>query len=349
MAGEAQPLYTAGEVRERAESLPDLMTALRWAEDYLARPHPDLGRAGAVCPYVHGALDANSLWLGQVRGVEPTEAAIADRVGAYRPLFTALPPLARPPGVHKALVLTFPDLSAHQASELLGRVARRIKLEFVEDGLLPGPAYPGNPMPSAHSAFPSMAGPVPLVAIRRLFDTDLDFLNREADPPEIRARFVAAFLRHVGSEVSDARRVAAETALRTLTRPAITSPATAWRSPEETHASLTTAFNDRDLDAYVDSYEDDAAMIVPPQGGRATGKTAIRAGMAKIFELRPSLKMEVLQKHEANGLALIHSRWWLVGTVAGERVEMSGRGTLVSRQQPDGRWLVVLENTMTPE
>lgn len=113
-------------------------------------------------------------------------------------------------------MVTFPNLPEKRTCELLGGVARRVKLEFVEDGLLPGPAYPGNPTPSAHSTFPSMASPVPLVAIRMLFDTDLSFLNRPYDPPELRARFVSSFLRHVGPELSAARRAAAESALASL-------------------------------------------------------------------------------------------------------------------------------------
>lgn len=209
-------MYTASEVRERAAEMPDLDGALTWAQEYLTQPHPDLGRPGAVCPYVRGALDADTLWFARVHTAEPTEAAVAAGLDAYRRPFVAREPRTRTTGVQKALVVTFPDLTEQQACELLGGVAGRVKLEFVEDGLLPGPAYPGNPTPSAHSNFPSMASPVPLVAIRLLFDTDLNFLNRPYDPPEIRARFVSSFLRYVGPELSETRRAAAESALARL-------------------------------------------------------------------------------------------------------------------------------------
>jgi hypothetical protein len=213
---DAQKVYSAQEVTEQADAVPDLMAALTWARDYLTHPHPDLGRTGAVCPYVRGALDAGTLWFGRVLTDDPSEEAVADGISAFREPFRELVPRERTTGPQKALVVTFPNLPAQQVGPLLGGVARRVKLAFVEDGLLPGPAYPGNPTPSAHSTFPSMASPVPLVAIRNLFETDLNFLNRPYDPPEIRARFVASFLHYVGPELSAPRRAAAESALASL-------------------------------------------------------------------------------------------------------------------------------------
>ena len=120
------------------------------------------------------------------------------------------------------------------------------------------------------------------------------------------------------------------------------------QTPKDIHAAITTAFNGRDLDTYVELYEENATMIVPPDGAPASGKEAIRAAMEQVFSLDPTLRIEILEIHEANGVALAHSQWWLAGAATGDRVEMSGRGTLVSRKQPDGSWLVVLENTMTP-
>ena len=33
----------------------------------------------------------------------------------------------------------------------------------------------------------------------------------------------------------------------------------------------------------------------------------------------------------------------------GESVALSGRGTMVSRRQADGRWPIALDNAMTPD
>ena len=43
---------------------------------------------------------------------------------------------------------------------------------------------------------------------------------------------------------------------------------------------------------------------------------------------------------ESEGVALTHARW-RTGSI-------SGRGSIVSRRQPDGTWLIVLDDTLTP-
>jgi ketosteroid isomerase-like protein len=59
--------------------------------------------------------------------------------------------------------------------------------------------------------------------------------------------------------------------------------------------------------------------------------------------------MEVAKKLQSDGLALTQARWNLTGTDAdGERVELAGEGTIVSRRQPDGSWLIVLDNPIRP-
>ena len=121
------------------------------------------------------------------------------------------------------------------------------------------------------------------------------------------------------------------------------------QSPEAVHALLEAAFNAGDLDAFMEIYDDDATLIVPPEGQRVSGHDAIRAAVQPTLALRPSAQIEVVEKLQADGLALTHARWSIVATDGGERVEMSGRGTIVSRRQPDGSWRIVLDNPLSPE
>jgi uncharacterized protein (TIGR02246 family) len=120
-------------------------------------------------------------------------------------------------------------------------------------------------------------------------------------------------------------------------------------NPEEIHALIAAAFNAGDRDAFAQLYEQDATLLVPPEGRRVRGRDAIRAAVEPTFALRPSFRSEVVEKLQADSLALTHGRWSAVATDGGERVEMSGRGTLVSRRQPDGSWRSVLDNPMSPE
>ncbi|MGH2742051.1 MAG: YybH family protein [Thermoleophilaceae bacterium] len=122
------------------------------------------------------------------------------------------------------------------------------------------------------------------------------------------------------------------------------------RAPEEIHALLEAAFKARDLDAYVDLYDEDATLILPPEGARVSGRDAIRVAVEPTFALEPDFRSEVVEKVEGAGLALTHARWTLGGTgEGGAPIEMSGRGTLVSRRQPDGSWRIALDNPMSPE
>lgn len=120
------------------------------------------------------------------------------------------------------------------------------------------------------------------------------------------------------------------------------------RAPEQLHALLEAAFNAGDLDRLVDLYDEDATLIVPPRGTRATGKEAIREAVEATLALQPQARMEVLVKLETDGLALTQGRWTLAGRGEdGAPLEMSGRGTMVSRCQRDGSWKIVLDNPMS--
>ena len=52
----------------------------------------------------------------------------------------------------------------------------------------------------------------------------------------------------------------------------------------------------RDLDAFMEIYDDDATLIVPPDGQRVSGRDAIRAAVQPTLALRPSAQIEVVEK-----------------------------------------------------
>jgi uncharacterized protein (TIGR02246 family) len=122
------------------------------------------------------------------------------------------------------------------------------------------------------------------------------------------------------------------------------------RSPEETHELLAAAFNGGDLEAFLDVYDEHALLVVPPTGRRISGRAEIRAAMQETFRLHPTVTIEVVDKLEADGLALTLAQWALEGTGAsGQRVRLKGRGTIVSRRQPDGSWRILLDQPVRPE
>jgi uncharacterized protein (TIGR02246 family) len=147
----------------------------------------------------------------------------------------------------------------------------------------------------------------------------------------------------VGIQFTSAPRPANATPqTRRVARPAHT--------PEQLHAVVEEAFNRGDLDACVGVYEDDATLVVPPDGRVARGRDDIRTATAPLFALAPRMTMTVVKKLEGDGLALTHGRWELAGTATdGSLLHLSGRGTMVSRRRPDGTWGIVLDDPMSAD
>ena len=123
----------------------------------------------------------------------------------------------------------------------------------------------------------------------------------------------------------------------------------AAHSPEGVHAAIEDAFNRGDLDAFVATFEEDATAIAPLDGKIVRGRNEIRSATAPIFALKPDVRIKVVGKVQGDGLALTFARWALQGVdPEGNPVEQEGRGTIVSRRQPDGSWQIALENPLSP-
>jgi len=118
-------------------------------------------------------------------------------------------------------------------------------------------------------------------------------------------------------------------------------------SPEALHAALEDAFNRGDVEAYANVYDDDAVLVVPPDGRSLRGRGDIRAHAATVFLRRPRMTIEVRKKLETDGLALTQTRWRLRIPGPDGGAELDGRAAVVSRRRPDGTWVIVLDDPMS--
>jgi uncharacterized protein (TIGR02246 family) len=99
-----------------------------------------------------------------------------------------------------------------------------------------------------------------------------------------------------------------------------------------------------DVDGALALYEPEAAFT-PQPGQVVTGAAAIRRALEGFTALRPKLQGQVEKLIEAGDVALVLNRWTLEGTAPdGAAIEMSGLSADVVRRQPDGRWLVLIDD-----
>jgi uncharacterized protein (TIGR02246 family) len=118
--------------------------------------------------------------------------------------------------------------------------------------------------------------------------------------------------------------------------------------PEEIQMLIAAAFSGADREAFLALHEPDAVAVVPPDRRRVVGRDAILAATEPIFALAPRFDSETIDTLVADGLALTHYRWRLAATTGEQPVQLSGRGTVVSRRQPGGSWRIVLDDPLGP-
>jgi uncharacterized protein (TIGR02246 family) len=118
------------------------------------------------------------------------------------------------------------------------------------------------------------------------------------------------------------------------------------RTPEEVLLLLARALTAGDLQSAVALYEPEATFVAQP-GTVVTGTEAIREALSGFVALKPTFDLKVRKVFRSGGddIALAFSEWTLAGTGPdGETMSMSGQGSDVVRQQPDGSWLFVIDN-----
>ena len=120
-------------------------------------------------------------------------------------------------------------------------------------------------------------------------------------------------------------------------------------TPTETMRQLIAAFNAGDVDAALALYHRDATIVFEP-GRPASGLAAIRAALDGFLASKPTLTIEGQETVEAGDVALCCTRWSLTSAgLDGSVARRTGRGAVVLRRQPDGTWLVAVENPWTEQ
>jgi len=114
--------------------------------------------------------------------------------------------------------------------------------------------------------------------------------------------------------------------------------------PSQMHAAFEAAFNALDADALIATYTPDATLI-PTPGTTAVGHAAIRAALTQFLALKGTMRIRTVFVIESGDTALARGQWTLDGTGPdGKPVHLESSNVEVMRRQPDGSWLVAIDN-----
>lgn len=115
--------------------------------------------------------------------------------------------------------------------------------------------------------------------------------------------------------------------------------------PEAIHPMLAAALSSQDLAAYLALYES-GATLVKQNGGLAVGMDAIREEIAPFMAVKGTLTLKVVRVIQSGDIALVHSRGAFDGVAPdGSAVVIPEHDSAeVMHRQPDGSWLMIINN-----
>jgi hypothetical protein len=147
-----------------------------WARAYLMRPHPGLGRAGAVCPFTPASarLDAMLVGSSPARDVEAIFQAMESALAAFDAIVC-------PPGQRhfRAVIVAFPHCGGEAGRARLKTVQNRLRPVSIYRGKMIGLFEPlSEDKGLINPDFRPLRSPVPLLAIRMLVENDAPFVLR---------------------------------------------------------------------------------------------------------------------------------------------------------------------------
>ncbi|MFD9910286.1 YybH family protein [Streptomyces sp. NPDC059063] len=115
--------------------------------------------------------------------------------------------------------------------------------------------------------------------------------------------------------------------------------------PEDLPGLIAAAFNAGDPQAMLDLYEPDGILVTPPDGAQKAGLKAVAEALRPMFAAITAATITMTSALRSGDIAMTHADWHLVGKdEAGEPLDLSGKGTVVSRRQPDGTWRIVFDD-----
>ncbi|MFD2205847.1 YybH family protein [Kiloniella antarctica] len=116
---------------------------------------------------------------------------------------------------------------------------------------------------------------------------------------------------------------------------------------DEIHATINmnnSAVGAGDMEEVLATFEPNGVLVGQP-GMPAMGTPALREAFAQFMAINPKITVTNHDVIQTGDIALHSSTWTMSGkTPDGSLIEQNGFSVVVLRKQPDGRWLMVIDN-----
>lgn len=151
-----------------------LEAVMHWMREFITRPHPQLGRKGAVCPYVKPAMNQRKIWVG-VLETGSSEVLLGSNLLACASALERLMARGKAREPLDSLVLVLPDLPDDPAR--MEPLHQALKTQLLARGLMLGQFYPSCPVGGTYNAdFRPLRAPAPMFVLRALIESDWRFV-----------------------------------------------------------------------------------------------------------------------------------------------------------------------------
>lgn len=172
------------------KELKQMKSTMQWIHQFIMRPHPKLGRAGVVCPYVKMSLDGSIFYLSATEMKNPKRYdEVFDIMHAHADIFGQMEPRTGPLENLKVLMVLLPNGKDSVLSD--PKECKRLKTEMMERDITVGQFFPTlNPIKWVKSKFFPNQPPLCMYTMRTFIRSDWMFVNGE---PEWRDVYLKKF------------------------------------------------------------------------------------------------------------------------------------------------------------
>ncbi|MGA8165596.1 MAG: DUF6875 domain-containing protein [Waddliaceae bacterium] len=182
---------------------PFYKTAMDWLEQFISKPHPDLGREGIVCPFVPISIRKDLVTFGVMRTQKNSQEEAVEKMLPLIRLFLDLEPSSGANKLLKSLIIFFPDVRSDEAYDFIDVGHSILKRSFVDHGLMIGEFHSLSRQLGYHNKnFYPMVSPMPAFVIRHMSAHDIKFLNIPEVSIEDRRHFLESYLKFMGDTLS---------------------------------------------------------------------------------------------------------------------------------------------------